>query len=313
MTTDTLAESGLALSTSWNARGGEGIGSILDAIVGLGFRRVEISYLSSSHLPDLVDALGKRGLVVPSLHNSLPSRVDVPLAGLPPGHHDTLSEPDEGSRRDGVAWARWTIDWAARLGARAVVVHLGRVHGCPSQPELFDLLRQSRLAALADARSRALSERASRRGPHLAAALRSVREIGEYAATRGVAIGVETRDGYAEIPSLDELDDVFAATAGLPVYYWHDVGHAEKLRLLGIAPRDAYLNRHGSRLLGVHLHDSVLDRDHFAPGRGETDLAALAPLLAPTALRTLELNGANTAEEVRAGAALLARLGLARL
>jgi len=315
MTDLQLAESGLALSTSWKNSSPEGIGAVLDAIHDLGFRRVELSYLRSGHLPELRSALEARELVVQSIHSPLPSRIDVVLPGLPSGNSYALADPDEATRRGAVDWARWTIDWAARLGARAVVVHLGSLAAPTPQRTLFDLLRQaagdSRVEEFVAARDRALAEREARKGPYLAAALRSAREIGEHALEKEVAIGVETRDGYNEIPSLDELDEVFAATSGLPVYYWHDVGHAEKQRLLGIAPREAYLTRHAARLVGVHLHDSIFDRDHFAPGRGETDLAAIAPLIPPTALRTLELNSSNTPDEVRAGADLLLRLGLA--
>jgi sugar phosphate isomerase/epimerase len=315
MTRGQLANSDLALSTSWKRFAPEDIGAVLDAVADLGFRRVELNYLRSGHLPDLEAALEARGLVVPSIHNALPARVDVPLPGMPSGNHHAIADPNEEGRRGAVAWACWTIDWAARLGASAVVLHLGSMPAPIEQRALFDLLRgarsDGRVAEFAAARDRALAEREARKGPFLAAALRSVREIGEHAGRKGVAIGVETRDGYNEIPSLDELDEVFAATAGLPVGYWHDVGHAEKQRLLGIAPHKAYLTRHASRLIGVHLHDSIYDRDHFAPGRGETDLAAYAPLIPEGVLRTLELNSANTREEVRAGANLLLRLGLA--
>jgi sugar phosphate isomerase/epimerase len=315
MTNNQLAESDLALSTSWKNSSPEDVGAVLGAIADLGFRRIELNYLRSGHLPDLQSALEARGLVVPSIHNALPSRVDLPLPGMPTGNHHAIADPNDEGRRQAVAWARWTIDWAVRLGARAVVLHLGSMPARITQRALFDLLRRAnadgRMDEFVAARARALAEREAQKGPFLSAALQSVREIGEYAGEKGVAIGVETRDGYNEIPSLDELDEVFAATAGLPVYYWHDVGHAGKQRLLGIAEHETYLTRHAARLIGVHLHDSIWDRDHYAPGRGETDLAAVASLIPPSALRTLELNSANTPEEVRAGAELLLRLGLA--
>jgi sugar phosphate isomerase/epimerase len=305
-TSKKLAESHLALSTSWKRFAPEDIGAVLDVIADLGFRRVELNYLRSGHLPDLQSAVEARGLVVPSIHNALPAQVDVPLPGMPTGNHHAVADPNESNRRQAVAWARWTIDWAARLGAKAIILHLGSMPTSTPQRTLFDLLRKAQqtggIGEFAAARERALAEREAQKRPFLSAALASVREIGEHAAERGVTVGVETRD---------EFDEVFAETEGLPVSYWHDVGHAEKQRLLGIAAHEAYLTRYGSRMIGVHIHDSVWERDHFAPGRGETDLAALAPLIPRGVLRTLELNSANTREEVRAGAERLLKLGLA--
>src|SRR5438477_8469410 len=78
-------------------------------------------------------------------------------------------------------------------------------------------------------RDQAWAEREAAKGPHLDAALRSIVAIGEHAAGTGVRIGVECRDSYHEIPSLDEFASVLEACDGLPVGYWHDAGHGAKL------------------------------------------------------------------------------------
>ncbi len=104
---------------------------------------------------------------------------------------------------------------------------------------------------------------------------------------------------------------MFDATQGLPVQYWHDVGHVRKQQLLGLATQEEYLRRFAGRLLGIHLHDTRYDRDHFSPGMGEIDFRPLAGLVPPGALRTLELSDVPTPEDVRRGLHLLGALGLA--
>jgi sugar phosphate isomerase/epimerase len=118
---------------------------------------------------------------------------------------------------------------------------------------------------------------------------------------------VECRDGYHEIPSLDEFADVFAATEGLPVGYWHDAGHGAKLAYGGFLEHEEFLRRYGDRLVGMHVHDTLNGRDHLAPGLGQTDFEMLARYLQPSTIKTLELNRGNTPAQISHGLEILER------
>ncbi len=301
----------LAMSTSWNIRGNGAIGPVLQGIHELGFSRVELNNLLPQMLPELERELGRRGMSIQSIHNPCPWPVDAEGQRISWGLADALSSLDEGMRAQALAWAKDTIRLAADLDVGAVILHLGQVQTSLPQPQLFHFLRAGRHDEFQARLERAITERAERRGPYLEAALASIRELGECADKAGVKLGVEARDGYHEIPSLPEFDDVFAATRGLPVQYWHDVGHVQKQQLLGLATQEEYLRRFARRLLGIHLHDTRCDRDHFAPGMGEIDYRSLARLVPAGALRTLELSDVPTPEDVRCGLELLRGLGLA--
>jgi sugar phosphate isomerase/epimerase len=144
----------------------------------------------------------------------------------------------------------------------------------------------------------AWQEREAAKGPHLQAALESIRALGEHARGSGVRLGVECRDGYHEIPSLDEFAAVLSATEGLPVGYWHDAGHGAKLDYLGFVEHEEFLRRYGQKLVGMHIHDTHNGRDHLAPGQGETDFSMLARYLQPDTVRTLELNRVVSVAEI---------------
>jgi sugar phosphate isomerase/epimerase len=301
----------LAMSTAWSARRSRDVGPVLDPIQALGFRTIELNSLTPRMVGQLPAELARRGMVVQSAHDPCPWPVDATGERLPLSRLPELSSLDSAERGRAVTLVRASIETARDMGARALVVHLGSVHTSVEQWQLFHLLRAGRRLEFARLRAWALVERETLKAPYVERALASVRELGEFAAQAGMELGIETRDGYQEIPSLAEFDEVFAASDGLPVYYWHDVGHAEKQRHLGLVAAGAYLQRFAGRLIGVHLHDAILDRDHLAPGTGEVDLAAVARLLPGNALRTLELSDDPTPDEVRRGVRVLEKLGLA--
>ena len=180
------------------------------------------------------------------------------------------------------------------------------------QSAIFDTI--SRYGRLSDEHRRlrdsAWQEREAVKGPHLEAALESIRALGEHALGTGVRLGVECRDGYFEIPSLDEFADVLAACDGLPVGYWHDAGHGAKLDYLGFLEHEEFLRRYGEHIVGMHIHDTRAGRDHLAPGQGSTDFGMLARYLLPDTIRTLELHRVVTATEISQALDLLEPLGV---
>jgi sugar phosphate isomerase/epimerase len=222
---------------------------------------------------------------------------------------DGLSSVNEAERTRAVESIKRSIDAAGEVGAQAIVVHMGNTGVAPRQGSLVDAVQ--RYGRLSDEyrrlRDQAWADREAAKGPHLQAGLRSIREIGEHAAGTDVRIGVECRDSYHEIPSIDEFAEVFAATDGLPVGYWHDAGHGAKLDFLGFIEHEEFLRRYGDRLVGMHVHDTHGARDHLAPGMGETDFEMLARYLRPTTIKTLELNRSVTAQQISQGLEILER------
>ena len=92
--------------------------------------------------------------------------------------------------------------------------------------------------------------------------------------------------------------------------YWHDAGHGAKLDYLGFVAHEDYLRCHGSRLVGMHIHDTRDGRDHLAPGQGGTDFAMLARYLQPETIRTLELQRTVPAAQITQALDLLEPFGV---
>ena len=72
---------------------------------------------------------------------------------------------------------------------------------------------------------------------------------------RGVALGLESRLHYHEIPHPDEALDLLADYDNASAGYWHDVGHCEVQARLGMIDRAAWFPTLTARTIGSHLHD----------------------------------------------------------
>ncbi|MFP4056950.1 MAG: sugar phosphate isomerase/epimerase family protein [Candidatus Brocadiia bacterium] len=300
----------LALSTAWYPRSDPRIVPTLRAILAMGFRTVEIGCSKARfRRKKTLAALERLGMEVCSVHNVCSERKPAP--GNERG--DWLASPHPEQRRAGVEATVESIANAKALGARAVVLHLGSLpveRSWEKQELLYRLARHPGAAAqLGVSADEVLAERRALAPDYLEAACRSLEELLER--TDGVSLGIETRMGWHELPSLDELGTLLERFPQRRVGYWHDVGHAVLQGAMGLGGQLEWLRRHGPRTLGVHLHDVTAGlRDHHPPGLGEVDFAPLAERLPPGALRVMEVASRFIAEELAMGKRRLEEAGL---
>jgi sugar phosphate isomerase/epimerase len=286
------------LSTSWNGPG-TSPERVLEEHRGLGFRRLEAyAHYTPVGLRALAQVAKAHDVQIASLHGPCP--VPAGPTGYPLPLGDWLASTNPSERTRAVDAHKGTIDAAVEVGAQAIVVHLGNTGVITRQPALFDVVaRHGRLSEEhLSFRDQAWQEREAHKEPHLAAAIESIRALGEHAQGTGVRLGLECRDGYFEIPSLDEFAEILQACDGLPVGYWHDAGHGAKLDYLGFVEHEEFLRRYGAKIVGMHIHDTLNGRDHMAPGQGNTDFGMLGRYLRPDTLRTLELHRTATASQI---------------
>jgi sugar phosphate isomerase/epimerase len=295
----------IGLSTSWNGPGSNPE-RLIEEHRNLGFRRLEAyAHFTPDSLRALAEAAARHDVQIGSLHGPCP----VPVSG---GLGDWLASTNPTERTRSVDAHKATIDAAVSYGARAIVIHLGNSGVISRQRSILDVIAREGRSSDEHLRLRdaALQEREAHKGPHLEAAIDSIRALGQHAQGSGVRLGLECRDGYNEIPSLDEFAEVLAACDGLPVGYWHDAGHGAKLDYLGFVEHEEYLRRYAAQIVGMHIHDTEGARDHQAPGQGSTDFAMLGRYLRPDTVRTLELSRSVTAAQITHALDVLEPLGV---
>lgn len=297
----------LALSTMWSQQPRfANLADFAAKAKELGYTHVEISYVVREQG---IDELRKSGIGVTSLHAPAP-HVDVH------GRRNfdlNLAALDEDERTQAVAHTKRTLDEAATLGARAIVVHLGGVLGdtVAAETKLKRLVsEEAPLGAVESAREALVRMRAEGQAAGFERAQRSLAELAEHALLRGVAIGLENRFHYYEFPNVDEALPLLAGYPPDVAGYWHDVGHAEVMDRLGLLPLRRWLDELGPRCIGAHLHDVDGIIDHRAPGGGSADWAYVAEGLPEGAIRTFEINQRVPEEAVAAAIPFLRERGV---
>ncbi|HKS91651.1 MAG TPA: sugar phosphate isomerase/epimerase [Tepidiformaceae bacterium] len=276
-----------------------------------GYDAIEISH--STLEPKLQQILDANILPVASVHQP------APYVRMPDGRgnsHANLAAIDEHERDTAVAYARASIAWAARIGAGRVIVHLGQVSDVAEQFEeelemrrMFDSGRADE-PRLAELRHEAIERRARDADPYLAAARRSLLELVATAQPHNIAIGLENRYHYHEIPQPLEYEPLLDGIALSDAGYWHDTGHAEVLHRLGFNDRHQWLDLHSKRCIGAHLHDVLGIGDHRAPGNGDVDWGYITEGLKHLPSYTLEINQHQADDTVRSAPAFLESVGL---
>lgn len=279
----------LALSTSWKSSQTNDGQALLQAFEHLPIAGIELEYrISEATFQQMRSLLRNSRLKVVSVHNFFPKPAAGEGAG---GDFYMLSSLDQDERQRAVRWTRKTIEHAAELGARAVVLHCGRVKMKRELKKLYAYYNSGQIGSKAaqDFISRKLAERKRLSPPHVECLLLSLESLSTYAAKNGVLLGLENRFYYDELPTLEDFGHIFSLLKGAPLGYWHDSGHARVNESLTILQPDSLLTCYADKLIGVHLHDAVELEDHLAPGTGEIKFQDLLNYLRRDTLKVIEL------------------------
>lgn len=300
-----------AFSTSWNFRNSP-IGSILmEEILNLGFRKVELNYhITEEALRTIVPMITGGEIKVVSVHNVFPAIAD--------SRFDTdsrfLGYEEESSRRRAVELTVRSAEFAARLGAAAVVVHPGIIPEGSNPPGSYDTRLKELYLKVGpqDTQYRELFDEfvAFRRRmgeAEVDRVLKSLEEIAETLVRRNLPVHIclENRPICSQIPDFIEMRRFLVALAGSPVEFWFDTGHGAIQRHLGFFDDRVEAQALANFLAGIHIHDVDGVDDHFAPYERE-GLDTYLDLIDRAPIKVLELGKKNSRETVLRGARALA-------
>lgn len=303
----------IGLSTSWlTERAGITGRRVIEDIITLGFRAVELEYrITETAFRQMRPLILRENLKVLSIHNFFPSPDSTPVSRAS-GDLFLLSSPDKEERDRAVTKTIRTIESAQSLGAKAVVLHLGRVDMEPEYDRLYALFCDKMLGSPEGRRflEDKQKERRRKRRPYLDGVLHSLDRLNGEAEKHGVFLGVENRYCYHEIPDFEEIGLILGRFAGGSLRYWHDVGHAYVQEKLGFIEPGALLQSYRSALVGVHIHDAHGTDDHRAPGSGEIDFRALKENLKTAQIKVLEVHKKSSRSRLLSGRNMLERIGL---
>src|SRR6266516_2197471 len=265
----------ISFSTCWNSGRHTAGDVMLREITGkLGFDLIELGHgIRISLMPGIQKMFDAGKVRFSSLHNFCPLPVEV-MSASPDCYKFSAAHPEE--RERAVKQTFQTIDFAERLGAPFVVLHLGEVNMRPVTDPLIGLARAGKYLSRRYVRLklRAVQKRESVAPTYLQRVKDCLRRIVDHAASKNIKVGLECRRGYEEIPTEREL----------PVF----LDHAEWLRAIG------------PRTFGCHVQDCIWPaQDHQPPFTGDVDLAKLVPLLPANCLFVWEMHPRKKAAQIR--------------
>lgn len=294
----------------WHNRVNQG-DEIAEGALELGLDGIELEYrIPETQFRRMRPQLLK-DLNVITIHNYFPFPENLSNA-KPSGDLFLLSAPDKEERLRAVQYSIRTMEHAQDLGAKAVILHLGRVDMPNPIPEIRVLLergethQEERLTFINKQRR----ERRSLHQGHLDAVLFSLEALNKEAEQRGLFLGIENRYHLHEIPDFDELEAILEQFHGGSIRYWHDVGHASAQENMGIIPQKDLLTAYSEMLIGIHLHDAEGLDDHLAPGQGEIDFKEIKPFLDPSHIRILEVHSTVGERDLLEGIQYLKSFGI---
>lgn len=294
-----------ALSTMWGVKRYPTLGPFFKEAEAVGFTSFELNHGVDSSMLEGLD-----GRKIQSIHEPCPA--DIPTSVLK--RNDWLvSSLDEGKRAKGVASIKRSIDFASATGASTVVVHPGRVDS--------RLDTEARMRELYDAGLRFSAEYEAMLGENIAARARAVpanlaqtakslAELALYAQGKGIALGLENRYHYHELPSPTELGILLQAGPPGVIGFWYDTGHAETMSRMGFFPHSDWLDGYSSRIIGAHFHDVDSLEDHRIPGQGSLSWRDIVGKIPASALRTCEFRNFYSPADIGKGRRFLEDLGI---
>ncbi len=240
-----------ALSTNWCNRRIESGREIAEIASRIGFEALELGFHTTTLQAKEIVSSGV--LPVESVHAFCPVPISAPQ-GYPELY--LLASFDSEGRKMAQLQVKRNIEFAASVGAKALVLHAGRVLS-------ENFFGQSSVKCR------------SRRGKKMLEVFkREMEALVSDLEKHSVILGLENLPYLEGFPNESEI----AELAGEWVRPWFDTGHDHVRVTKGwkmSAPEDFKFEP-----IGLHINDSEGGDDHLPPGEGKIDFAALKPLAA---------------------------------
>jgi len=298
-----------SLSTCWNSHRHTEGRALLREIRELGFEYAELSHGTRiSLMPGILDAVAAGEIKVSNLHNFCPLPMGVERSA--PNLYQFSAERDR-ERELAVRHTLKTLEFATRLKAPVVVLHLGSVEMKDYGDKLKALVERNEKDTPKYQRlvEEVVQKREAKKEKYVARLYDCLGKITPEAEARGLKLGCENREAVEELPFDNDFHFLFRELNSPALTYWHDTGHAQIKENLGFLHHALHLDTYAERLSGFHIHDVQFPaRDHCPPGSGTVDFAALRSFVRPHHLKVFEFSPAMSVEDLKRGVAHVQQL-----
>ena len=293
----------VAFSTMWAVDQDMPFADTFQAGRDIGFARFELNHKVT---PARYQAYDHNQFYISTVHEPCPEDAGYDVLK---SDDIAISSLDENKRTRSVDMVKRSIELAAQLGSRSVVIHPGAI--------VCDKARDYRLRILfkkglkgshtyQELLSETIADRQNYIQPHLAQVVKSMQELISFTRGSEVALGMENRYRYYDIPLPDEMAMLLDLCHEDWYGFQYDTGHAYTLDSLGFVRHAVWLERFSARMIGVHLQD-VKDgiTDHQVPGEGDLDFKWISSYLPVQTQKTLEIGPQASLAQIAKGLSYL--------
>ena len=293
-----------SLSTCWNSHRHTDGRAMLREVRELGFEYAELSHGTRiSLMPGILEAVDAGEIKISTLHNFCPLPMGVNHSA--PNLYQFTAERER-ERELALRYTLKTLEFASRVSAPLVVLHLGSVEMKDYSGKLKEMLGNGEKDSPKYAKlwTEMAEKREDKKVKFVERLYEMLGKIVPEAESRGVRLGCENREALEELPFESDFAFLFREFPSPNITYWHDTGHAQIKENLGFIQHAMHLESLAGRLAGFHIHDvQPPARDHCAPGTGSVNFAALKPLVKPQHIKVFEFSPALTVEALKGGVA----------
>jgi len=244
---------------------------------------------------------------VQSVHNYCPTPV-----GAPYGHPELflMSAREQRTRDSAVLHISNTIQFAAELGAGVVVVHAGRISMRHISTSLLHMFADGKQFSkrYEKLRTKLLMKREKLAPVCLDRIRGCLEELLPFLEKHKVRLAIENLPSWETVPNESELVTLLDDFDSPLLCAWHDIGHGRLREILGFSSATRWLEKYGTRLAGMHIHDvSATGGDHIMPPLGTVDFAAFKPFIRSDMVLAFEPAPGTPAQEIKEGLGCVAQ------
>jgi len=291
----------LAFSTCWNSHKHTNGAAMIREILDLGFDTVELSHgMNANLLNGVLKKFAEGGFKVCGLHNFCPSPVEVMIDN--PDCYEFTHHRHE-VRERAFKHTIQTIDFAKRLDAKYVVLHLGSVPIKQRTTKLEALTLAGKVNGRAFVRHKLamIKDRERIAATYLQRARDIILRLADHAAEHEIHLAIESRSHYEQMPTEREMLDLMEEFNDHPfIGYWHDFGHVQRKHNLNLLDHDQWLEKIKPHLIGTHVHDVIYPhRDHRVPMTGDMRLDQLLPHIPESIPHVWEISPRRKSKDIK--------------
>ncbi|MFT4649173.1 MAG: sugar phosphate isomerase/epimerase [Glaciecola sp.] len=135
---------------------------------------------------------------------------------------------------------------------------------------------------------------------HLCRSIHSLRQ--EYPDVR---LAVEPGRTFIDLLNFEAMEWVLDDLPRHDLHYWHDTGAVHRRQRVGLAGQGDWLEKFGSRMLGIHLQDALDNEADLPPGMGAVDFKLVSEYTPGEAEKVVDIGAHHGRSEVLAAVRFL--------